>query len=54
MNHMISPDEVPLWIPGDLTLDSSLLGWDGVTLKGYRYDSLDVVIPSMRDYMLVR
>jgi AraC family transcriptional regulator len=54
MNRLISPEEVPLWIPGQLTFDSSSLGWDGVTLKGYRYDSLDVAIPSMRDYMLVR
>ena len=54
MDDPITPDEVPRWIPGRLTLDSSALGWDGVTVKGYRYDSLDVVIPAMRDYMLVR
>jgi AraC family transcriptional regulator len=51
---LITPDEVPRWIPGELTLDSATAGWgEQVTLKGYRYDSLDVVIPSMRDYMLV-
>lgn len=51
---LIAPDEVPRWIPGSLTLDGGSLGWDGVTLKGYRYEDLDVVIPPMRDYMLVR
>lgn len=54
MKSLITPDEVPRWIPGTLTLDGGSLGWDGVTLKGYRYDELDVVIPPMRDYMLVR
>lgn len=54
MHTLISPDEVPRWIPGQLTLDSTPLGWEGVALKGYRYGSLDVSIPAMRDYMLVR
>lgn len=53
MSQLITPDEVPRWIPGELTLDSTNSGWDQVTLKGYRYDSIDVAIPSMRDYMLV-
>lgn len=54
MKSLITPDEVPQWIPGRLTLDSGALGWNGVSLKGYRYEDLDVVIPPMRDYMLVR
>jgi len=54
MNSLITPDEVPRWIPGRLTLDSGPLGWSGVSLKGYHYEDLDVVIPPMRDYMLVR
>ncbi len=53
MNKLIAPDEVPHWIPGELTLDSAASGWEQVTVKGYRYDALDVAIPSMRDYMLV-
>lgn len=53
MNSLITPDDVPRWIPGQITKDSSPLGWTDLVLKGYRYDSLDVMIPSMRDYMLV-
>ncbi len=53
MSSLITPDEVPRWIPGRLTMDSGPLGWDETVLKGYHYDSLDVAIPSMRDYMLV-
>lgn len=54
MKSLITPEEVPRWIPGRLTQDSGPLGWNGVSLKGYRYEDLDVVIPPMRDYMLVR
>ncbi len=54
MKQLITPDDVPRWIPGRLTMDSSALGWRDLSLKGYRYDSLDVSIPSMRDYMIVR
>lgn len=53
MGQLIAPDEIPRWIPGELTLDSAVAGWEQVTVKGYRYGALDVAIPSMRDYMLV-
>lgn len=54
VSQLVAPDEVPRWIPGQLTLDSVPVGWEQVTLKGYQYTSLDVEIPPMRDYMLVR
>jgi AraC family transcriptional regulator len=54
VNPLITPDEVQRWIPGELTLDSAALAWEGLTLKGYHYDSIDVAIPPMRDYMIVR
>lgn len=53
MNSLITPDDVPLWIPGQITKDSSSMGWSDLVLKGYRYESLEVEIPSMRDYMIV-
>jgi AraC family transcriptional regulator len=53
VGQLIAPDEIPRWIPGELTLDSAVAGWEQVTVKGYRYGALDVAIPSMRDYMLV-
>jgi AraC family transcriptional regulator len=34
-------------------LDSAPLSWDGMALKGYRYADQDVLIPAMRDYMIV-
>ena len=53
MNELISPDELPRWVPGEVTLDSASLGWDGVRVRGWRYNSLDVPIPGLQDYMIV-
>lgn len=52
MAELIAPEDLPTWIPGDLTLDSARR-WDRVVLKGYDYPDLDVAIPTMRDYMIV-
>jgi len=53
MGDLITPDELPAWVPGELTVDSAPLGWEGVRIRGYRYAALDVPIPGMRDYMVV-
>jgi AraC family transcriptional regulator len=53
MSDLITPDELPAWVPGELTVDSAALGWEGVRIRGYRYAPLDVPIPAMRDYAVV-
>jgi hypothetical protein len=53
MTALVPPDLIPNWIPGEKTLDSSHLGWSGLTLKGYRYPDQEANIPLMRDYMIV-
>ncbi len=53
MKELVPPDLIGNWIPGEKTLDSSHLKWSGISLKGYRYDKLEVHIPTMRDYMIV-
>lgn len=53
MITLIPPDLIPNWIPGEMTVDSSHMGWSGLTLKGYRYAEQEVQIPQMRDYMIV-
>lgn len=50
---LITPEELPIWVPGELTVDSASQNWKDVRIRGYRYQSLDVPIPPMRDYMLV-
>src|ERR1700761_2745516 len=53
MSELITPDDLPRWVPGELTLDSAPLGWEGVRLRSWRYTGLDVPIPGLQDYMIV-
>lgn len=53
MNSPIQPEQLPHWVPGELTLDSIALDWQGMRLRGYRYNPSDVAVPPMRDYMIV-
>jgi len=53
MSDLITPDELPIWVPGETTVDSAPLGWEGVRTRGYRYTPLDVPIPGIREYLIV-
>jgi AraC family transcriptional regulator len=49
----IVPDELPTWVPGEVTVRSPDEAWDGVSVRGYRYQDSDVEVPPMRDFMIV-
>ena len=53
MGDLVTPDELANWVPGQVTVDSAELRWQGVRVRGYRYTPLDVPIPGMRDYVIV-
>jgi AraC family transcriptional regulator len=53
LDNLITPDEVPRYVPGALTMDSAPLGWDGVRVRGWRYTGLDVQVPGLSDYLIV-
>jgi AraC family transcriptional regulator len=53
MATLIKPEELPTWVPGTLTVSSSPSGWDGISVRGYRYAPSDVLVPPMRDFMIV-
>ena len=53
MTGVITPDELPAWVPGVSTVDSAPLGWEGVRVRRWRYTGLDVPIPGLSDYMIV-
>jgi AraC family transcriptional regulator len=53
MGNLITPEELPKWVPGELTLDSAPLAWDGLRIRGYRYAGSDVPVPALHDYMVV-
>lgn len=50
---LVTPDRIPEWIPGTVTMDSSGRDWKGITMKGYHYERQEAAIPPMRDYMIV-
>jgi len=53
MAELITPEELPLWVPGEVIGASDGLGWNNVSLRAYRYLGQDVFIPPMRDHMIV-
>jgi AraC family transcriptional regulator len=53
MATIITPNEVPKYVPGAVTAASDGLGWKGVWLRGYRYTGLDVLVPPVRDFTIV-
>jgi len=53
VSDLITPDDLPRWVPGETTVDSVGLGWEGVRTRGYRYPPSDVPVPSIREYLIV-
>jgi AraC family transcriptional regulator len=51
--ELLTPAELPRWVPGKILAASDELGWRGVTLRAYRYEGQDVEVPAMRDFMIV-
>lgn len=54
MVDLIEPEELPIWVPGEVLTASDDLGWLDVGQRSYRYSGLDVPIPPMNHYMIVR
>lgn len=53
MTDFISWQELPKWVPGKTLLASDDLGWKNVGLRSYHYVGQDVIVPAMKDFMLV-
>jgi AraC family transcriptional regulator len=53
MTSLIKPEQLPTWVPGQLTVSSADSGWAGISVRGYRYAGSDVFVPPMRDFMIV-
>jgi len=49
----IRAEELPRWVPGRVVLASDPLNWQGIKLRSYRYDPLDVEVPALQDFMIV-
>lgn len=51
--RLIAPSEIPLWVSGTATVQSPDMGWDGVSVSGYKYPGSDVAVPAISDYLVV-
>ena len=50
---LIPFEELPEWVPGKVLLASDGQNWKRVALRSYHYQGQDVVVPAMREFMLV-
>jgi AraC family transcriptional regulator len=53
LREYISYEELPTWVPGRVLLASDGLGWKNVACRAYHYAGQDVIVPQMKDFMLV-
>lgn len=51
--ELITPDELPTWVPGRLTVRNGEQGWDGLSVRGYEYGRLEVAAPPLRDFAVI-
>jgi AraC family transcriptional regulator len=50
---LVTPEQIPNWVPGDLTVDSASQGWEHLRIRGYSYKDLAVTVPPLQDYLIV-
>ena len=53
MSEFINYQDLPNWVPGRVLQTSDGLGWKDVAFRSYHYDGQDVIVPGMRDFLLV-
>lgn len=54
MPKIITPEELPIWVPGELLGSSTELGWKDIVQRSYRYQGQEVSIPPLDHFMIVR
>jgi AraC family transcriptional regulator len=54
MPSLITPRELPKWVPGKVLAASDALGWKDVGQPTYRYVGQDVAVPGMDHFTIVR
>lgn len=53
MSVLITPRDLPKWVPGELLGSSESQGWSGVSLRSYRYRGQDVEVPPLNEFVIV-
>ncbi len=52
--RLVSPEQLPDWVPCRVQAASDTLGWAGLAFRAYRHPAYDVEMPGIRDYLVVR
>lgn len=50
---VISPEQLPIWVPGTVLRSSEGLGWREIGLRTYQYKSQEVEVPPLDTFMVV-
>lgn len=53
MIDLCTPEDLPKYVPGKLLLSDVGLGWSKVGLRSFHYEGQDVIVPAMRDFVLI-
>lgn len=53
MSAIITPAELPDWVPCRVQAASDALGWNNVVLRSYHQAGHDVELPGVRDFLVV-
>lgn len=54
MQKIITPEDMPKWVPGETLNCSTALGWKNIVQRSYRYKGQEVAIPPLNHFMIVR
>lgn len=54
MAHLITPADLPRWVPGQVLSASDGLGWKDIGQRTYRYTAQDVLVPPLDHFAIVR
>lgn len=54
MKDIITPEELPIWVPGEILSCSLGLNWKDIGQRSYLYTGQEVNIPPLDHFMLVR
>jgi AraC family transcriptional regulator len=53
VSQVITPEDLPQWMEGDLVQNSAPLGWNGLKLRRYHTPPQEVLLPMVCDYAVV-
>jgi AraC family transcriptional regulator len=50
---IVTPSDLPQYVPGEIWLDAVDGRWSGLSIRGYKYKPSDISAPGCSDYLIV-